>query len=95
MSDNKISPYFIANLLWYPAFENLFSILRRLFYNKKNYLPDNLHLHQLVYKFIKKKNFFKKNYLLSSVTGILLNMYLFLIFTIGYKFYSETYIQIF
>ena len=94
MSDNKISPYFIANLLWYPAFENLFSILRRFFYKKKNYLPDNLHLHQLVYKFIKKKNIFKKNYLLSSATGILLNMYLFFIFTIGYKFYSETYIQI-
>ena len=26
--DVKISPYFIANLFWYPAFENLFSIIR-------------------------------------------------------------------
>ena len=30
-----ISPYFIANLLWYPAFENLFSISRRLLSKKK------------------------------------------------------------
>jgi UDP-N-acetylmuramyl pentapeptide phosphotransferase/UDP-N-acetylglucosamine-1-phosphate transferase len=25
-----ISPYYIALLLWYPAFENLFSLVRRL-----------------------------------------------------------------
>ncbi len=31
----KISPYFIANLLWFPAFENLFSIIRRLVNKKK------------------------------------------------------------
>ena len=39
----EVSPYFIANLLWYPAFENLFSILRRNFSKKNNYLPDNEH----------------------------------------------------
>jgi len=54
--NNSISPYFIANLLWYPAFENLFSILRRNFSKTNNYLPDNDHLHQLVFKFYKKKN---------------------------------------
>ena len=32
---DKISPYFIANLLWYPAFENLFSIIRRILSNEK------------------------------------------------------------
>ena len=26
-----ISPYFVASILWYPAIENLFSILRREF----------------------------------------------------------------
>ena len=25
-----ISPYYIASLLWYPAFENLFSLIRRI-----------------------------------------------------------------
>ena len=47
--NNNISPYFIANLLWYPAFENLFSILRRNFSKSNNYLPDNEHLHQLIF----------------------------------------------
>ena len=88
--DDKISPYFIANLLWYPAFENLFSIIRRSFYKKKNYLPDNAHLHQMLYKFLKNKNLTKKNFLLSSSTGILINLYLFSTSYIGYIYYSQT-----
>jgi UDP-N-acetylmuramyl pentapeptide phosphotransferase/UDP-N-acetylglucosamine-1-phosphate transferase len=40
----NLSPYFVANLLWYPAFENLFSIIRRNVSKKNNYLPDNDHL---------------------------------------------------
>ena len=53
---DKISPYFIANLLWYPAFENLFSIIRRILSSKKNYIADNHHLHQLLYSYLNKKN---------------------------------------
>ena len=35
-NDNQfLSPYFIAVLLWYPAFENFFSLSRRLFFEKK------------------------------------------------------------
>ena len=94
MYDSKISPYFIANLLWYPAFENLFSIIRRSIYKKKNYLPDNLHLHQMLFKFFNKKNYFKKKYFLSSFIGIIINIYLFTINLIGYLFYSETKFQI-
>ena len=91
----KISPYFIANLLWYPAFENLFSIVRRLVYKRKNYLADNFHLHQLILKFfIKYKIFKKKKYLLSSFTGICVNFYLIIIYIIGYQFYSKTNIQV-
>ena len=61
----KISPYFIANLLWYPAFENLFCIIRRSFSKKKNYLPDNNHLHQLLYKYLRSLKIIKKKYILS------------------------------
>ena len=92
--DIKISPYFIANLLWYPAFENLFSIIRRSFYKKKNYLPDNYHLHQMIYKYLKDKNFIKKNFLLSSLSGILINSYLFIISVIAFNFYSHSDTQI-
>ena len=92
--DPSVSPYFIANLLWYPAFENLFSIIRRLINKKKNYLPDNYHLHQLIYKFLLRKLFSKKNYVISSLTGIIINLYLFIIFFILYLYYSKTDVQI-
>tara|TARA_B110000259_G_C14022125_1_gene403407 strand:+ start:1220 stop:2251 length:1032 start_codon:yes stop_codon:yes gene_type:complete len=92
--EDKISPYFIANLLWYPAFENFFSIIRRSFYKKKNYLPDNYHLHQMIYKYLKDKNFIKKSFLLSSVSGILINSYLFIISLVAYNFYSHSDTQI-
>ena len=91
----QISPYYIANLLWYPAFENLFSIVRRIISNKKNYLADNNHLHQLLFKFFHKKNIFKKKYLLSSFIGILINFYLFLFYLIGFEDYSDTKRQLF
>ena len=91
----QISPYFIANLLWYPAFENLFSIFRRTFYKKKNYTADNEHLHQLLFKYYKNKNILKEKYLLSSLSGISINLYLFIFYFIGFLNYSETKIQIF
>ncbi len=95
LQSDRLSPYFIANLLWYPAFENLFSIIRRTIYKRKNYLADNYHLHQLIFKFLSKNKIFKKKYLLSSITGICINFYLIIIYTIGYIFYSKTNIQVF
>ena len=51
-----MSPFFIALLFWYPAFENLFSILRRKFYQGKNVkYADNLHLHHLLFNVLKQK----------------------------------------
>lgn len=66
-----ISPYYIASILWYPAFENLFSISRRL--SKKNNVssPDNRHLHQLVFLFVKSKNLINEKYL-NSVSSIII-----------------------
>ena len=92
--DYNISPYFIANLLWYPAFENLFSILRRNYSKTNNYLPDNNHLHQLLFKYFKKKNIFKKNFVLSSSIGIFINSILFLNYLIGFNNYNNSKIQI-
>jgi UDP-N-acetylmuramyl pentapeptide phosphotransferase/UDP-N-acetylglucosamine-1-phosphate transferase len=56
----NMSPYYIALLLWYPAFENLFSLIRRLNFKKRISHPDNLHLHHLTYQFILDKGFFEK-----------------------------------
>tara|TARA_Y100000591_G_scaffold324265_1_gene343375 strand:+ start:95 stop:1123 length:1029 start_codon:yes stop_codon:yes gene_type:complete len=92
--NEKISPYFIANLLWYPAFENLFSIFRRTFYKKKNYEADNEHLHQLLFKYFQNKKIIKKKYLLSSFVGILINCYFFVFYFLGYRDYSDTKLQL-
>jgi len=71
-----ISPYYIASILWYPAFENLFSISRRL--SKKNNVssPDNRHLHQLVFLFVKSKNLINGKYLntVSSIIILVFNL---------------------
>ncbi len=50
-----ISPYFFISLIWYPCFENLFSILRKLKKEFSPLKPDSKHLHQLVMFFFKKK----------------------------------------
>ncbi len=92
--ENNISPYFIANLLWYPAFENLFSIVRRNFSKSNNYLPDNNHLHQLLFKYFKKKKIIKKNFILSSFIGISINSILFLNYLIGFNNFNNSIIQI-
>ena len=92
--NKSVSPFYIANLLWYPAFENLFTILRRRFLNKNSYLPDNDHLHQLIYKFFKEKNYFQKNFLLSSLIGLIINFILFISFLIGFHYYYHTKTQV-
>ena len=55
MSNPDISPYFFISLIWYPCFENLFSILRRLNKEFSPLKPDSKHLHQLVFFFLTKK----------------------------------------
>tara|TARA_B110000977_G_scaffold125183_1_gene160303 strand:- start:6157 stop:7224 length:1068 start_codon:yes stop_codon:yes gene_type:complete len=89
-----ISPYFVVNLLFYPAFENFFTIIRRIFNQNKKFLPDNEHLHHLFFKFLQNKKFFHKKYLNSSFTGIFLNLYFFWSITIAYNYISYTKVQI-
>ncbi len=49
-SNPDISPYFFITLLWYPCYENLFSIIRKLKNKFSPLVPDNNHLHQLIYQ---------------------------------------------
>jgi len=82
LNEYIISPYFIILLLWYPCFENLFSILRK---NKKNFspiYPDNKHLHQLIFFYLKQKIKFNTKYL-NPFSSILINLYNFIILYIG------------
>ena len=84
-----VSPYFICLLLWYPAFENLFSILRRFFIKKKVDQADQDHLHQMIYCFIRNKNYLDKEYI-NTGTSMLINGFNFLIFMLAYKYYNYT-----
>jgi UDP-N-acetylmuramyl pentapeptide phosphotransferase/UDP-N-acetylglucosamine-1-phosphate transferase len=84
-----VSPWLIANLLWYPAFEILFSIVRRF---KKTYnplLPDNQHLHQIIYIYLKNLLPYKK-YILNPLTANIINTYNYFIFFLSCYFYKNT-----
>ena len=76
-STNSISPFFIILLLWYPCFELLFSMIRRLFFKQKMYEPDINHLHQILFKFFTKKIKNQNNNHL--IVSMLINGYTFLI----------------
>ena len=89
----SISPYFIANLLWYPAFETLFSILRKIKYDYSPMSPDTKHLHHLIFNFyVKRYNFSKK--FSNSLTGLSINIYNFLILIYGSYHLHETKFQV-
>ena len=89
-SHENISPIIAVSLLWYPAYENLFTIIRRLKSKKNPYYPDKLHLHSLIYRFlISKKNFVPKKYC-NSLTGILMNLFFMPNFIFVYYFYNKS-----
>jgi len=87
---SNISSLFIALLLWYPAFENLFSIIRKLLQNRKIYKADNLHLHHIIFSYFKKKFKNKNLTFVSSLTGNIINLYNLLIFLISLNFINST-----
>lgn len=89
-NDNQlISPMFIVLLLWYPAFENLFSIMRKKKLNISPLNPDFKHLHQLIFNKL-NKNFNKNKNVCNNLTGLILNLYNFFIFFIGVKYIYDS-----
>jgi UDP-N-acetylmuramyl pentapeptide phosphotransferase/UDP-N-acetylglucosamine-1-phosphate transferase len=89
-----ISPYFIILLLWYPCFENLFSIIRKRFLKISATDPDNDHLHQLIFLYLISKFKIKKKLVANNLSSIIINMYNFPIFLIGMMNYNKTNLQI-
>ena len=89
-----ISPYFIVLLLWYPCFENLFSIIRKFKFGKSPVYPDNKHIHQLLFHFFKKK--FKLSSLAcNNYSSIAINIYNFFVLFIGsYNIYNTQFLII-
>jgi len=91
--NNNISPFFIVCLLWYPAFENLFSILRKKNFSRSPLDPDTKHLHQIIFLYL-KKNLNIKSIYLNTVTGTIINFYNFISIVIATQFYNQTKIQL-
>jgi len=86
-----ISPYYIVALLWYPAYENLFSIIRKTITKRSPSAPDNRHLHHLIFLYLNKSFNIKKNWsnLLSGIIICLYNLFYFYIIIDSY-FYTST-----
>ena len=91
--NNHISPYFIVSLLWYPAFENLFSILRKINFSRSPLKPDTGHLHQIIF-FHLKKTINVNDVYLNTATGMMINFYNLISIGIATHFYNFTKIQI-
>ena len=89
-----ISPYYFALLLWYPVFENLFSLLRRLKTHSKISKPDNKHFHQLVFRYFKIKKYFTEKKINPFTSAIIL-IFNIPSFFLGSLYSSETKILLF
>jgi UDP-N-acetylmuramyl pentapeptide phosphotransferase/UDP-N-acetylglucosamine-1-phosphate transferase len=71
--NNNVSSLIALNLLWYPAFENLFSIIRRIITKKKIQVADRSHFHTLIFKKIQQNNNIN---LSNSLSGIFINIFM-------------------
>ena len=77
-----VSPFFIVLLLWFPCYENLFSILRKNRFNLSPLKSDNKHFHQLLFYFFNKKLNYS-NLFINNFSSILINLYHCMVFSIG------------
>jgi UDP-N-acetylmuramyl pentapeptide phosphotransferase/UDP-N-acetylglucosamine-1-phosphate transferase len=82
---SSISSFFIVLLLWYPCFELLFSIIRRVITKKSPFFPDSKHLHHLACKYFEKKFKIKKP-ASDITTSLFIASYNFLSFSLSLSF---------
>ena len=87
--NDSVSPFIICLFLWYPAFENLFSIIRRISEKKKVHNADQNHLHQMIYKSFVRLKILNIRHLNTS-TGLIINFYNLVIFFLFCNYYSNT-----
>ena len=84
-----VSPYYIVALLWYPAYENLFSIIRKKISKKSPSTPDNEHLHQFIYLYLDRSFNIDKNFS-NTLSGILICLYNLFYFLFIFDEYHQT-----
>lgn len=91
--NQNLSPYFIANLFWYPAFEMLFSLIRKIRIKYSPLKPDTMHFHQLLFFYFTKKISLNKN-IINSITGLSINFFNVFILYFSSIYFNNTKIQI-
>ncbi|MDB9826082.1 hypothetical protein OAB97_02835 [Candidatus Pelagibacter sp.] len=89
-----ISPYFVILLIWYPCFELLFSMIRRLVSNLYSYEPDTIHLHQMILKMISNNLKLKSDNLNHLLGSSIINLYNLFIFIIASNYNDKTNIML-
>ena len=87
-SYSEISALFIVTLLWYPAFENLFSIIRKKINGTDPSKPDSNHFHQLIFKFFMLK--FKDKKKTNIISSLLINLFNLLVFFLAYYLFNSS-----
>ena len=90
---NNISPFFIVLILWYPSYENLFSIIRKLKFKKDPKKPDTHHLHQLILNYVELK-FKKEKHISNNISSFLILFYNSIILLLSTFHIYNSYIQI-
>lgn len=76
---NNINSIYIINILIYPAFEVLWSMIRKYLQNKKLENPDKLHLHHLILNKLSLKLKKDISSIITSITIFLVN-FIFMLF---------------
>tara|TARA_Y100000590_G_scaffold186874_1_gene212891 strand:+ start:674 stop:1819 length:1146 start_codon:yes stop_codon:yes gene_type:complete len=70
---NLFSAGFLASLLSYPCIEISYAIIRRINMKQNPLRPDNKHLHNMIFVFLKKK--YGSIEVTNSLTGIIINLF--------------------
>ena len=89
----SVSPYFVIVLLWYPCFENLFSIIRKKISNISPTKADHNHLHQLIFISFQNITNIPKKYL-NSIVSIIINIFNFVVLYVASLEYNSSIYQI-
>ena len=92
--NNFISPYFVIILIWYPCFELLFSMTRRLVLNLYSYEPDTMHLHQMILKIISNNLKLKSDNINHFLVASIINLYNLFILIISLNYNEKTNIML-
>ena len=88
-TDNFIvSPYYIICLLWYPCFENLFSIVRKKINKATPQESDNMHLHHLIYSALKLQK--KSKITRSNLAGFIILLFNVPVFILSTYYFNLT-----